>query len=55
MKPNQLNIQTNMKQVSDYGPANGTQQSTFSPFQGNNITIQPKSVLNQHQVNQKQS
>lgn len=48
MKPNQLNIQTNMKQVSDYGVSNA--QSTFSPFTGMNI--QPKSVLNQQKLGQ---
>lgn len=48
VKPNQLNIQTNMKQVSDYGPANG--QNAFSPFTG--MTIQPKSVLHQQKVGQ---
>jgi hypothetical protein len=42
VNPNKLNIQTNMKQVGEYGLANA--QSTFSPFTGMNI--QPKSVLN---------
>ena len=42
-KPGQLNIQTNMKQMSDFNQAAAA--SALSPF--TNTNIQPKSVLNQ--------